>query len=419
MNDEARLNHFFSVLREKRKAFADNYAYFAPKLAPRFNSFNFIRPDELKLSEILAMLLNPLPKAVHAQGDLFLRLFFSEININYPNTTNIKVGCEVATDRIENTARRIDIEIDFAGHFGLAIENKPWANDQDKQLSDYAKQMQCKYSENWCLIYLSGDDSDPNEGSATSAERATWEANDQYRKLNFSHIVTWLKNCEAQCQADHVRHFLRDFIGYCQNKFLGEANMVDAKLINDFVLKDKENLKLAFAIRQQIDSIKADLFQKFLTDLEQKFNATFPDWKFDRDKDLNYKTSRGHGKEIRFKKPSWIHYSFCIGFDVYECGQFYWAISKKDKVVSDLPENTVNKLNDELNKSGKSGPSWAWWCYFPEPYYDWRNHAEPWLEIQSGELAKMVIGEIVKLKDASESIIDVEEVLLSKTGLNP
>ena len=59
MNDEARLNHFFSVLREKRKAYADNYAFFAPQLAPRFNSFKFIRPDEMKLSEILATLLNP------------------------------------------------------------------------------------------------------------------------------------------------------------------------------------------------------------------------------------------------------------------------------------------------------------------------------------------------------------------------
>ena len=75
MNDQIRLNHFFSVLSEKRKAFADNYAYFAPKLAPLFNSFKFIRPDELKLSEILAMLLNP--NVDHAQADLFLELFFS------------------------------------------------------------------------------------------------------------------------------------------------------------------------------------------------------------------------------------------------------------------------------------------------------------------------------------------------------
>jgi hypothetical protein len=90
MNGEARLNHFFSVLREKRKAFAENYAYFATQLAPRFNSFNFICPDEMKLSKILAMLLNP--EGDHAQGDLFLKLFFAEIDIKYPNdTTNVKV----------------------------------------------------------------------------------------------------------------------------------------------------------------------------------------------------------------------------------------------------------------------------------------------------------------------------------------
>jgi len=73
-NEEQRLNQFFSVIREKRKAFADNYAYFAPKLAPRFNCFDFINPDENKLSEVLAELLDP--KGTHAQGDVFLRLFF-------------------------------------------------------------------------------------------------------------------------------------------------------------------------------------------------------------------------------------------------------------------------------------------------------------------------------------------------------
>lgn len=69
MIDEVQLKHFFSVLRAKREAFAENYAYFAPQLAPRFNCFDFIQPDEMMLSKILATLLNP--QENHAQGEFF------------------------------------------------------------------------------------------------------------------------------------------------------------------------------------------------------------------------------------------------------------------------------------------------------------------------------------------------------------
>jgi hypothetical protein len=414
MNDQVRLNHFFSVLREKRKAFADNYAYFAPKLAPHFNSFNFIRPDELKLSEILAMLLNP--KGHHEQGDLFLKLFFTEIEITYPNdTTNIKVGCEVSTDRIENTARRIDIEVNFGHHFGLAIENKPWADDQDKQLSDYAKQMGEKF-ENWCLIYLSGRDTDPKENSATSEERDTWRENEQYRKINFGDIVKWLKNCEAQCQADHVRHFLRDFIGYCENEFLGGTDMIDANLIKNFALQN-ENLELALAVGQQIILIKQDLLKTFIVALEAEFKVARPDWTFNPDKNFS---SLDKWKAIKFYNPSWKNYYLAINFERTECDGFMYGIHKVDEKTPDLPErtNTVNDLNDKLKKSDKkSSWWWSWSCYFPEPYKDWSKNIEPWLAIQSeeGEMAKIVIAEIVKLAEASQDIIDeAERAILSK-----
>jgi hypothetical protein len=406
MNDEVRLNHFFSVLREKRKAFADNYAYFAPQLAPRFNSFNFICPDEMKLSKILAMLLNP--KGDHAQGDLFLRLFFSEIDIAYPSDTNrIEVDFEVAT----NKSRRIDIVVTFDNHFGLAIENKPWAYDQNKQLSDYAKHMESKFGENWCLIYLSGTDSNPKEDSATFAQIAEWKSKNQYQKINFRHIVEWLKNCEARCKADHVRHFLRDFIDYCENEFLGETNMVDADFINDYALKDKENLELALAFGQQMNAIKEKLFEKFLKDLESALSVALPDWKFWREHGLGYGTTSNN--KVKFRKPEWQNYALAIDFDR---NSFYWGIWKRNEKTPDLPKNTIENLNGLLkNKSGKGNSYWSWYCYFPEPYRNWSIKIEPWIAIQSGEMAKMVITEIVKLAEASQDIIDKAEYsILSK-----
>ncbi len=376
MNDEAHLYHFFSVLREKRKAFVDNYAFFAPKLAPLFNSFQFIRPDEMKLSEILATLLNP--QGNHAQGDIFLKLFFSTIDIDYPNyTNNIKVRCEVSTDWLENKSRRIDIAVTFGDHFGIAIENKPWASDQFQQLSDYAKQMQNKFGENWCLIYLSGYNSNPSENSISPAQLETLEENNQYKKINFGQIVEWLKNCEAQCQADHVRHFLRDFIGYCENEFLGEIDMVDANLIKDFALKS-ENLELALVVGQQMTAIKEELLKKFVTDLEAQFKVALPDWEFKLDKNFSYWSCKW--KPIKFHKPEWKSYYLAIGFEQNQCNGLIFGIRKEDDKIPDLPADTLKNLNEKLKKPGLKSPMWPWYFNLPPPYFEWWNNIEPWLD---------------------------------------
>jgi hypothetical protein len=410
MIDEVQLKHFGSVLRAKREAFAENYAYFAPQLSPRFNCFDFIQPDEMRLSKILAMLLNP--KENHAQGELFLKLFFAAIDINYPDEVSnikrneIKVVCEVSTDRIENTQRRIDILVSFGNSFGdsygLAIENKPWANDQNQQLSDYAKQMQKKFGDNWCLVYLSGDNSDPSEQSATADQITDWKSNGQYRKISFALVVEWLKKCEAQCQSDHVRHFLRDFIGYCQRTFLGVRNMMDAKLIQDFILKD-ENLSLALAIEQQMSAVKNELLQKFLKDFKVGLEAVDSSWIVRQTKkDFGYNSSQYQG--LVFFKPEWKKYLLKISFERNQCGLLIFGICKRDDKNPNLPPSTVNDLNRKLSESGKSSRWWPWYCgVYPS------GNKEFFLGISSEETTKELVEKIQKLKKASEKIIDEAE----------
>lgn len=400
------LTLFFSTLAEKRKAFAENYAYFAPKLAPRFNSFNFINPDEMKLSKILAMLLNP--KADHAQGDLFLKLFFDEMSVDYPNhTSKIEVACESLTDKIENKLRRIDILVVFDDKkFGLAIENKPWACDQYQQLTDYAEQMKRTFGDNWCLVYLSGNDSSPSEDSATQTQIDEWESNSQYKKINFDQIVAWLTKCEAQCQAKNVRYFLSDFISYCENEFSEGKNMVDANLVKDFALKSDENLELSLVVGQQMTAIKEELFQKFVTDLEAKFKIVRPDWEF-ASPQFSYKDSRW--KPILFWKPEWKNYRLAIEFGANECVELYWGIRKENDTILDLPDGTLQNLNNTLQAVGKKSKGWSLYCYFSAPNDNWSRNIQPWLDIQSGDMAEMVVGKIVELADAAGTIIDEAE----------
>ena len=85
------------------------------------------------------------------------------------------------------------------------------------------------------------------------------------------------------------------------------------------------------------------------------------------------------------------------------------GITKKNNKIPDLTEGTVINLNEKLNKHGSKNSWWPWYFYFPYPYRDWSKNVEPWLDINSGKMAKMVVDEIVTLTAASEAIIDEAE----------
>ena len=60
------------TVSERQRGFAQARRLYSDRLAPEFNPFDFIAPNEIKLSRILAWLLNP--KEKHGQGARFLRL---------------------------------------------------------------------------------------------------------------------------------------------------------------------------------------------------------------------------------------------------------------------------------------------------------------------------------------------------------
>jgi hypothetical protein len=127
-------------------------------LSNDFNVFELINPDENKLSDIIADLLDV--HGTHGQGNLFLYEFFSVANINQKNISNFKVVREDTTTYISRSNRRIDITIDL-GDFGIGIENNPWASDQADQVNDYKEHLDKKFSGNFSIVYVTGDGSEP------------------------------------------------------------------------------------------------------------------------------------------------------------------------------------------------------------------------------------------------------------------
>lgn len=184
--------------------------------ADRFNVFDYIRPDENVLSDIVADLLDP--KGTHGQEDTFLRWLFKIVHLPFPcDREPVVVYREELTRYISNPLRRIDILLDF-GSFGVGIENKPWAQEQVDQVKDYLDNLSRRYGDQFLLLYFSGDGSAPT--SVPVARLVRLEVSNQFRVLAYPLDVTnWLDGCREHCRAEKVRWFLSDLSRYVQGHF--------------------------------------------------------------------------------------------------------------------------------------------------------------------------------------------------------
>jgi hypothetical protein len=194
--------------------------------ASQFNVFDFIDPDENRLSDILRDLLNP--NGPHGQGTLFLDQFLQCIDISVPlDVDAAKVFREDPTHLIQNPLRRIDITLDLSlakaqlgslTDFAIAIENKPWAGEQDKQVADYIRHLRTRHGERFVLVYLSGNGTPPR---SIEDERPSLERAGRFRLMTYRpDLIRWLEACLMHCEADRMRWFLRDFTAYLEKRFL-------------------------------------------------------------------------------------------------------------------------------------------------------------------------------------------------------
>ncbi len=167
-------------------------------LARRFNTFRYLRNDELGLSEIIADLLDP--DGEHGQGATFLEAMLEllEVGRDAPDSGRTRHaasgrGSRAATlerlaGRLRSTApdkirvvperglpgrRRIDITVDIPtddGLFCLAFENKPYADDQPGQCRDYLEFLDREYRGRFVLVYLPPRWRMPHESSLPDRE---------------------------------------------------------------------------------------------------------------------------------------------------------------------------------------------------------------------------------------------------------
>ena len=191
-------------------------------LASRFNVFQYIKPKENDLSDIIADLLNPQGK--HGQKDVFLQEFVNLVIEDFPcDLATCRVGREISTAYIANNQRRMDITLKFADQFEIAIENKPRDSEQENQLQDYQEHLTRKYGEKFCLVYITGDGSPPV--SIESELKDKMLADGRLVVLTYAKhakkgsMLKWLEICYKECKAEKIRSFIKDFIQYIEDNF--------------------------------------------------------------------------------------------------------------------------------------------------------------------------------------------------------
>ncbi len=425
------LSHFFSVLKEKKKSYQENYKYFAPRLAPKFNIFNFVRRDENALSYVISNLLDP--NGDHEQGEVFLKLFTELLSSNlklqegdikqkyddYENAIkdiikqtkleqisnslqSARCATESTTSQIANNQRRIDLVIDF-GDFGIGIENKPWAFDQKDQLQDYALELEARYprnkSKDFILVYLTGGRWDVTKETISKEHLDKLILGNRFLQITYTDIKNWLIKCEAICQADRVKNFLRDFIEYCEKQFEGKIDMLEKNLILEYVCSSAQNIELAFDIANIFPKIKEGSYLKLKLQIEEIFKLKSQE----NSEHWIIETSAKYpnDKQIIFKKEGWENFFISIR---EEYGWFYGIRSSNEKQY--LSNEHISIFERSLTgKFEKYKQGWfnSFRIYFREPYKFWDSN--------SNELAKVISGKSGLPETIYNAVIEIDKVI--------
>lgn len=403
LQNDQNLDTFLSVIRSKLELKDEIMAAQASQLAPGFNTLEVLYPDENRLSSVIGMLLDPIGE--HGQSDVFLRLFLEKIGINIPAKKGIRAsrGLEVGTNLIENGQRRIDILIDFGG-FGLGVENKPWAEDQNGQLIDYEKYLSRRYANgDYVLIYLSGDGSEPSEFSTNEIQRIQIKERDgKIKVVSYETLGDWVAACMEKCRSERVRYFLEDFKTYIGKKFLGESDMTEENLIVKEATK-AENIRSCFLIHSFWPSIANKLMTNLWELSLSKLKTQGDDWETIDCKFSLQEKYTGFG----FKKKQWKKYFFKFEFDGRNATNLAYGVFKKNLEDQDL-KNMCEHLTNQFG--GKNDGVWQWYCPMEKPYLNWGEGCDPWMGIYpNGPTIEIVWEKLSLLVTEATSYIDAAE----------
>lgn len=369
----------------------------APQLASEFNLLRYARTDEVGLSLILADLLDP--NGPHGQGDRFLRGFllrhWKEQTLSGP----VKVRTEVATDRIAQFQRRIDILVDL-GTAVLAIENKPWAADQPAQIQSYLAHLDAD-KRPYRLFYLTGHAGRaPSEHSISAEEAREKDKQGVLKSISYQDVREWLRDCLRCCESERVAMFLRDFERFVDDQFSQSSDDFETRMI---VTKALASATAAGAVVQLRSSVANDLRLLLLQALETQLHSEFTlrasrvgvtNWSLAIPKSLNAKHA---SIEVALHPESAL--KLAISFEGANCGDCFFGLGRR-KANEPPVSGVLIEAFDQCFGVGERSEWWPWSRAFDSRYW-WSDH-HLWRRIADGSL-------VGRLLDCLFSMIGIAE----------
>ncbi len=296
----------------------------------------------------------------------------------------------------------------------LAIENKPYAEDQKDQVKDYLKYLDKRYSERFFLIYLSPRGEGPSDWSLPAKELGQWKERfailpyctvDSERDLDpredrpdrfddfllSNSLADWFKKCRQTCDVDRLRWFLRDAEVFCQRSFGGQtmATGCETKALRDFLLSNPENMAIARAVYGSWPAIRDEICKDFFDQLrrrvETEVKGKLSKYAHDMCFGYSYWGGRRWADCFWLYRMSWRQHNesssrgrTAICLEVEEIAPNGWLYGVRCPLAKERLSDHDKKLRERLvadlrNKLGAARTSsvWPWWTYVDERYRNW------------------------------------------------
>lgn len=352
-----------------------------PLLAIGFNIFDFIDADEMKLSRILAWLLNP--QASHAQSHRFLDLFLESIGLPAgPNDWGaLTVNTEVHTDQ-----GRLDILVS-GPNLKLIIENKPFAGDQPGQLQRYFGWLNGQQGPKRLVVYLTSEGRDPsNESLPKDVRQKNIDAGHLRLASYTTNTRVWLQQCLAVCKANRVSHFICEFMSYIDRRFNGMGDDVMGENIRDAILQTPERVHASLIIATRMNDVKRALFERLKAKIEAELSSEAQNQIKVR---LNPPIAEIYGSlTISFVFRS--DFIFSLEFQSGGYRNLIFGIKRAEQIQPPGDDAIYRQVCYHLG-NGK----WSrWWLWYrgPTPQdnvlpiaQDWQNDPAPWVALATDE----------------------------------
>lgn len=365
------------------------------RLAPDFNPLDFFYLDELRLSKLMAWLLEPAGN--HGQGSAFLKIFSELTGDRWSNTE-----CDSAKVFLEQGSGngRIDLLIK-SGTRAIAIENKPFADDQPEQISRYLLYLDSLALSEYRLLYLTADGTLPKERSIGSDLAKLRLDQNQLKAISYkSTVLDWLQRCKAVSRADRITVFIDEMARSFRRKFAGLADMSDHDHLLDLMIESPHNVLAAMLVASNATALKDRLIASLREQLQSAANKH--SWKME----WNVSATRRHS-DINFfvaeASPTYITFMF----DKTQFNELSICVRKKSK----SPIETVVKHRESIanlvgDAQGRATEEFIWWRYLgvdnafcPLPR-DWGTDTSIWAQIADGSAGQVMSGAVERLARA-------------------